>query len=968
MLRFGGFQLDPTQGLRRGNEEVRVTPKSLSVLLLLVERAGEIVTKDEIFRAVWRDTAVSDSALTSCIQELRHVLQDDARIPRFVETLHRRGYRFVARVSIEEKNSPSVVSLPQVTDSGPFVGRETAIQEMLRIWAKVVQGSRQMLFVTGEAGIGKTTIISGLLRNIPAHNRTWGQCIQHFGFGEPYEPLLDGITRLCRQSRGAKVVSALERYGPTWLAQLPALLTPERYAALRRNVAGTTRERMFRELTDVMEAITHEVPLIFCLEDLHWSDPSTVEWIAAFAQRPEASRLLLIGTFRPSEVAENNHPLEAISRELKAKRFYHEIVLHGLDEASIAEYVRVRFPWAVGQEGNAAQLVPLLHAQTDGNPLFVINVLGDLVDRHLLLESNGYWQLRSPLTRQDLGIPEDIRRAIDQQIGRLTASELALLEVASVTGLTFSRSLVASVAGVSESSADEILASLCRQLRFIRRIEALDGSKQSASAQFEFIHVLYRDTLYQRISPIRLRDLHHTIGIYEELALGEQASSVAAELAMHFECADDILRALFYLEKAAQNARRRCAFTEARTFFERALKLLKRQAPGLERTERQAVLLTGLGGVIMATQGWGASEAEEAYSQAWALRQNLGENPKLFSALWGLWLFYWGRGSFDIASEAVADLLVRGRRAEDSALLLQAHHAAWATAFSRGDLETTMQHTEEGLRLYEADKHAGTASDFGNHDAGVCCRLFRARALVLLGRIDEATRSCNDAIGYAQNLSHPFSEALALVFASSVDQALRDPMAAKAHASAAAAIAREQGFKLMLAWATAFEGWAETQNGIGDEGLLRIATNVSAAKTIGSNGFQPHLLGLLAEAHLTNGRNEAGLQVIDKALEAVQGGERFYEAELRRLQGELQLAQNSHSTSEPEQCFLLSHKIATCQKANLFAFRTAISLGRLWRQLGRQDEAHRVVIEARNQISGILPPRDLADLNSVLSG
>jgi predicted ATPase/DNA-binding winged helix-turn-helix (wHTH) protein len=968
MLRFGCFQLDPIQGLRRGNEEVRVTPKSLSVLLLLVERAGEIVTKDEIFRAVWRDTAVSDSALTSCIQELRHVLRDDARLPRFVETLHRRGYRFVARVSLEEKNSPSVVSLPQATDNGPFVGRETAIQEMLRIWANVERGSRQMLFVTGEAGIGKTTIISGFLRNIPAHNRTWGQCIQHFGFGEPYEPLLDGLTRLYRQSGGAKVVSAIERYGPTWLAQLPALLTPERYAALRRNVAGTTRERMFRELTDVMEAITHEVPLIFCLEDLHWSDPSTVEWIAAFAQRPEASRLLLIGTFRPSEVAETNHPLEAIFRELKAKRFCHEIALHGLDESSIAKYVRVRFRWAVGQEGNAAQLVPLLHAQTDGNPLFVINVLGDLVDRHLLLESNGYWQLRSPLTRQDLGIPEDIRRVIDQQIGRLTASELALLEVASVTGLTFSLSLVASVAGVSESSADEILASLCRQLRFIRRIAALDGSKQSASAQFEFIHVLYRDTLYQRISPIRLRDLHCTIGICEELALGEQASSVAAELAMHFECADDTSRALFYLEKAAQNARHRSAFTEARNFFDRALKLLKRQAPGLERTERQAVLLTGLGGVIMATQGWGASEAEEAYSQAWALRQNLGENPKLFSALWGLWLFYWGRGSLDIANEAVADLLIRGRQADDSALLLQAHHAGWATAFSRGDLETTMQHTEEGLRLYEADKHAGTAFDFGNHDAGVCCRLFRARTLALLGRTDEATRACGDAIGYARSLSHPFSEALALVFASSVDQVLRDPMAAKAHASAAAAIAREQGFKLMLAWATAFEGWAETQNGMADEGLLRIATNVSAAKAIGSNQFQSHLLGLLAEAHLTNGRNEAGLQVIDKALEAVQGGERFYEAELRRLQGELHLAQNSHSTSEPEKCFLLSHKIATCQKANLFAFRTAVSLGRLWRQLGRQDEAHRVVVEARNQISGILPPRDLADLNSLLSG
>jgi ATP/maltotriose-dependent transcriptional regulator MalT len=310
-----------------------------------------------------------------------------------------------------------------------------------------------------------------------------------------------------------------------------------------------------------------------------------------------------------------------------------------------------------------------------------------------------------------------------------------------------------------------------------------------------------------------------------------------------------------------------------------------------------------------------------------------------------------------IAGEAADDLLARGKRSGDPSQLLQAHHAGWATAFSRGDLGGVIEHSDQGICLYESEKHAKTAFDFGNHDPGVCCRSFRARALVLMGRTDDAIKACRDAINSAKVLAHPFSEALAEVFAASVYQVIQDAPAVKEHASAAATIAREQGFKLLLAWAGAFEGWAEIENGAGDQGLSKIGTQVELAKSIGSSQFQTHLLALLAEAHLTKCQYWAGLQVIAEALEAAHGGERFYEAELYRLRGELLRAQNSKS-EQIESSFLRSYEIATSQKAHLLSLRSSISLARLWQERGRRDEATKLLLGIRDHISGRISPRD----------
>ena len=970
MLCFGEYQLDPAQGLKRGQHDVRITPKSLSLLCLLAQRAGQVVTKEEIFRLVWPDTAVSDSALTSCIQELRGALGDEVKQPRYIETLHRRGYRFVPHTLSALAQSPPVLADPLLRSDTPFVGREALVQEMVNAWTATNQGRRQILFITGEAGAGKTTTVSVFLARLAALGpirATWAQCVQLFGVGEPYEPLLEAITRLCRQPSGEQFLSILEQHAPTWLAQMPGLLAPRRFAELQRGAAGTTRERMLRELTGALEAITTDAPLILWLEDLQWSDVSTLDWISAFASRPEPARLLLIGTVRSSEVTGTHHRLESLVDNLVLKGLCRELVLHGLDELAIAEYVKLRFPCRDGEEESLASLAPLVQRHTAGNPLFVTHVFSDLVERGLVVDANSNWSLSGPITARDLGIPKSVRRVINGEIDQLSMAERTLLEVASVVGMNFAVPIVAAVMETPVREVEATLSSLVYRQRFVGRAQMLEGAGSVASG-FRFVHVLYRDAFYQRIAPERLEELHQRVGNSKESVHVDFVQVIAAELAMHFELGRKLDRAVFYLQRAAQNARSRSAFVEAQMHLDKALLLVQQLPVTRERKELEAILLIELGAIFQATHGWGAQQAENVYSRAQTLLHELGRETTSFTALWGLWLFYWGRGFLDNARDLVEDLLDIASRVGDPATLVQAHHAAWATAFSRGDLRATLRHTDEGLKLYDEERDSALLARFGNHDAKVCCHMFRARALALLGRTEQATQHSNNSIEFARKIAHPFSQALALVFASGLGQLLRDCVATRNHAAAAVEIAGEQEFRLLLAWASAFEGWAEAHEGELKEGLQKIVNSIGSVRAISCGQFQPHLLGLLAETRLKAGQFPEAMAGLEEALNlAVQSGERFYEAELLRLKGELQLVTEREKPCQAERAFLDSLEVSRTQNAQLFTLRTVASLGRLWLRDGRHQQARELISRSMAEGEFLSHTTEYAELGRLLA-
>ncbi len=346
-------------------------------------------------------------------------------------------------------------------------------------------------------------------------------------------------------------------------------------------------------------------------------------------------------------------------------------------------------------------------------------------------------------------------------------------------------------------------------------------------------------------------------------------------------------------------------------------------------------LQIGLGASFMATGGWGTPEVEEPYARAQALCQRLGDTPQLFPAVWGLWLFRWGRSEL-AAAEALGERLhAQATRAGDPALVLQAHHALWPTRLVQGVPAQALEHARRGIALYEPDAHAAMATVYGNHDAGVCARVVGAWTLELLGNSEEAIGMSGDAIALAARLRHPFTEALAFVFAAHLHRFRGDAEAARTHAERAMALSREQGVGLMLAWASTIHGWSLAETGRAEDGIAEMRQAIASAQGSGSYQLQTFLLATLAEGLIRVGELGAALGVVTEALVlAARTGERFYEAELHRLEGELRRAGRdavapADPARPPEACFRTALEIARRQGARALERRAAASLAQV---------------------------------------
>ena len=357
---FGLFRFDARTGqLWRDGREVKLTPRAAAVLHMLAERAPEVVTKQELFDRVWGGMAVGDDALTSCIQELRGTIGDDARCPHTIETRHRRGYRFMMPVTpIVDQSGAAAPPRVSVPEPSRLVGRVAELEELAHAFDQARSGWRQVVFVTGEPGIGKSALADAFLEQARiAH----GVKMAHVG--EPYLPLIEVLTRLAGGRDGAAVKKILSAQAPSWLAQMPSLWTrPERSALEARGRA--TRERMMRELTLAVEAIASDVPLLLKLEDIHWSDASTLDWLTHIARRPEPARLMVIARFRPADAAVAKVGLDILVTELAVHGQCREIVLHPLGLQAIETYVKAR----LGDSDGAAQSREIVTTPLEKDP------------------------------------------------------------------------------------------------------------------------------------------------------------------------------------------------------------------------------------------------------------------------------------------------------------------------------------------------------------------------------------------------------------------------------------------------------------------------------------------------------------------------------------------------------------------------------------------------------------------------
>jgi predicted ATPase len=573
MKQFGEFGLDTlNECLWRSDKPIALPPKPFSVLRYLVEHPSRLITHDELLEALWPETYVQPQVLRTYMLELRKVLGDDASQPSFIQTIPKRGYRFVASVT-ESADLTAILSssvppsLPQREVATRIVNREEEIAQLRAQFELVAAGQRQLVFVTGEAGIGKTALVDAFCEHAIsglAACTARGQCVEGFGRKEEYYPVTEALRQVCSSTEGDRACRILARMAPAWLA------------ALGREITGGAQpaagDRMPGDLCAALEEMVAEKLLILVFEDLQWADDSTLHLISALARRRTSAKLLLIATYRPQDIA-TEHPAKGLKQDLRMRRLCTEIALAPLAKPAVRELLSRELQ----QQDLPPRLANFVHRRSEGNPLFVIAILEHLIAREYLVPKEAgdlvYWVQTAPDEEMEASIPDGLAQMIELELSRLSELEQRMLEAGSLMSVAFPSWAVAAALEMDPAETEEACQELARRLYFVERAGEDELPNGTRSTFYVFAHGLYREVLSRKQTEARRAKRHTRIAErLAELFPGREGN-VAREMAMHYEAACNWHRALSALRTAARHASERQAHAEAAELLEHALKL-----------------------------------------------------------------------------------------------------------------------------------------------------------------------------------------------------------------------------------------------------------------------------------------------------------------------------------------------------------------------------------------------------------
>jgi class 3 adenylate cyclase/predicted ATPase len=453
-----------------------------------------------------------------------------------------------------------------------WVGRAAPLASLDTLAQRVLAGERQLVFITGEPGIGKTTFIEMAIERLSrlGAEALYGHCTERFGTDEAFHPLIDALETRCRGPGGYAVLETIRARAPTWLLQMPSFREETDAAAFQNEVFGATRERMLREFCDLLEVSSVDRPLAVVLEDLHWSDFATLDVLSRFARGDRRASVLVLASYRPADTLIGGHPVRRLHQDLGIHGRCRELRLDRLSRAEVEHHLALRF----GNEELVSTLVAPLYGRTQGQPLFVASLLDFFINQQVVFEVDGAWRLgREAVISQDV-VPSDLIDMISHQLDRLTEDERQLLEVASVAGGEFAAALVAAGLGRDALETEQMLEALARKERTLVAARAAEWPDGTYSGSYAFHHILYQNVLYQGLTPGRRAQIHRRMGERLRDAYGNRTTDIAPTLAMHFEHGRDFPNALRYLGQAAESSAKRLGHEEAANYLTRALGIL----------------------------------------------------------------------------------------------------------------------------------------------------------------------------------------------------------------------------------------------------------------------------------------------------------------------------------------------------------------------------------------------------------
>jgi TOMM system kinase/cyclase fusion protein len=816
----------------------------------------------------------------------------------------------------------------------PLVGRDQEIRLLLEHWAQVKEGLGQVVLLSGEAGIGKSRLVQVLMEQVAAEPQAWltpCQCSPYHQNTALY-PLIELLERVVLrfereespEQKLRKLEGFLVQYGlslaetvPLFAALLSLPLTAD-YAPLTMS-PEQQKQKTFHALLTILLRIAAQQPVLFVMEDLHWVDPSTLEWLSLLVDQGPTARILTLLTFRPD-----------FSPPWTGRSHLTQVTLSRLPRRQAAELTsRVAHGKALPPEV-VAQVV----AKTDGVPLFVEELTKMVLESGLLQAREERYALTRPLP--PLAIPATLHDSLMARLDRL-ATVKALAQLGATLGREFAYELLQAVSLWDEDA-------LRRGLHQLVEAEFLYQQGLPPQATYRFKHALIQEAAYQSLLRSTRQQHHQRIAQVLEARFPELCETQPELLAHHYTAAGLVARAIPYWQRAGQRMLAQSAYVEAIRHLTQGLELLQALPDTPERAQQELALQMTLGPALMALKGWSAPEVEHAYARAQALCQQVGHTPQLLHVLVGLSMFYMVRGEVQTAQRLAEQCATLAQSLQDPAFLLLAQATLGMSLFYLGAFTPARESLEHAIALYDPSQHHLLTS-FGA-DPGEISLSHVSATLLRLGYPDQALQRLSEAIALAQQLSHPFSLAHALAFAAWGHWYRREIHLTQAQAEAVIALCTEQGFSLYLATGTTLRGCALVAQGQGEEGLAHIQKGIALHRATGSVLLLPAFLSLLAEAYGNVGHAEAGVPVVDEALAIMnQSDERLREAELYRIKGELLLAVPTAQHAEAETCFRHAITTARQQQAKFWELRATLRLSRLWQQQGKQEAARQLLAE-----------------------
>jgi predicted ATPase/class 3 adenylate cyclase len=855
----------------------------------------------------------------------------------------------------------------------PLVGREPEVSLLRERWAQVKEGVGQVVLLSGEAGIGKSRLVQMLTAQVASEPQAWltpCQCSPYHQHTALY-PMIDLLERVALRfereesppQKLRKLEGFLVQYGLPLAESVPLFATllslplPAAYVPLTLS-PEQQKQQTLRALLTILLRIAAQQPVLLVMEDLHWVDPSTLELLTLLVDQGPTARILALLTFRPD-----------FSPPWTGRSHLTQMTVTRLPSRQAVEVIRQVAHGKVLPPEVVEQIV----AKTDGVPLFVEELTKMVLESGLLQEQEDRYALTGPLPA--LAIPATLHDSLMARLDRL-ATVKAIAQLGATLGREFSYELLQAVSPWDEETVQ-------RGLHQLVEAEFLYQLGLPPQATYRFKHALIQEEAYQSLLRSTRQQHHQRIAQVLEAEFPDTAQTQPELLAHHYTEAGLNVHAVPYWQRAGQRASERSAYVDAIAHLTQGLALLEPLQDTPERAQQELVVQMTLGPVLMAIKGGGAPEVERVYTRARELCERVGEPAELFRVLWGVWFVYNHRGEHQRARELGEELLNLAQRIQDPDLLLEAHHALWAILFFAGELTAARPHLEEGVRLYDPQRHRLHAARYTGHDPGVCCRMLTALSLWLLGYPDQGVASSQVAIEVAQQLAHPYSVAIALSFAAMLHHCRCEPPLTHARAEAILTLGTEQGNPQVLERGMCLRGWALATSGHEEEGITQIRHALATYRSAGATRDRPYYLALLAEASAQGGQITEGLEALAEALALLAtSGVRWWEAELHRLRGELLLQSGVQSPessvlahhsalhmpheAEAEACFQRALDIARRQEAKSLELRAAMSLSRLWQQQGKHAEAHHLLAEVYGWFTEGFDTADLQEARALL--